>query len=109
MELTLSKIQRHGEDDSMVHMSIEAEYGWKGDMYRDHIQITFNGKKREAFITAKILNPGGGMILERLYDLIAGTHYTARSVANPPLLIIEMLAEKIYMKYNEEEVHRVLS
>jgi hypothetical protein len=109
MELILSKIQRHGEDDSMIHMSIEAEYGWKGEMYKDHIQLTYNGKKREAFITAKVLNPGAGMIVERMYELIAGTHYTSRTVKNPPLLIIEALAEKIYLKYNEEEVRRVLS
>ena len=109
MELTLIKIQRHGEDDSMVHMSIEAEYGWKGEMYRENIQLNYNGKKREAFITAKIMSPGGGMLVERMYDLICGTHYTSRTVKNPPLMILETLAEKIFLKYNEEEVRRVLS
>ncbi len=109
MELTLSKIQRHGEDDSTVQMSIEAEYGWKGEMYRDNVQITYNGKKREAFITTKILNPGAGMIIERLYELILGSQYASRSVKNPPLRIIEALAEKINLAYNEEEVHVMLS
>lgn len=109
MELTLSKIQRHGEDDSTVLMSIEAEYGWKGEMYRDNIQLTYNGRKREAFITVKILNPGSGMIIERLYELIIGSHYASRTVKNPPLQILEVLAEKIHLTYNEEEIHRALS
>jgi hypothetical protein len=108
MELTLTKIQRHGEDESTIHMAIEAEYGWKGEMFKDNIQLTYNGKKREAFITAKILNPGAGMIVERMYELISGTHYTSRTIKNPPLLIIETLAEKIFLKFNEEEVRRVL-
>jgi hypothetical protein len=109
MELTLSKIQRHGEDDSTVLMSIEAEYGWKSEMYRDNIQITYNARKREAFITAKILNPGAGMIVERLYELIIGSQYASRTVKNPPLQILEVLAEKIHLAYDEEEVRRTLS
>ncbi|HOD14373.1 MAG TPA: hypothetical protein PK307_02890 [Spirochaetota bacterium] len=109
MELTLSKIQRHGEDDSTVLMPIEAEYGWKGDMNRDNIQLAYNGRKREAFITVKILNPGSGMIIERLYELIIGSHYASRTVKTPPLQILEVLAEKIHLTYNEEEIHRALT
>lgn len=109
MEMTLSRLQRHGDDDSTIVMSIEAGYGWKGDMYKDNVQITYNGKKREAFITVKVANPGAGMISERLYELITNSHYSSRSVKNPPLHIIEVLAEKVGLSYNEEEVRRVLS
>jgi hypothetical protein len=109
MELVLSKIYRHGEDNSMVHMSIEATYGWKGDMVTDIIQINYNGKKREAFIAAKLLNPGAGKVIEKMIEVIAGINYTARSVKNPPLLILEVLAEKILLQYDEQETRRILS
>lgn len=90
-------------------LSIEADYGWKGEMYRDNIQVTYNGKKREAFIASKIVNPGSGMIIERLYELIFESNYASRTVKNPPLHIIEQLAEKINLAYNDEEVRRVLA
>ena len=32
-------------------------------MFRDIIQINYNGKKREAFITARVLNPGAGAVM----------------------------------------------
>jgi hypothetical protein len=109
MELTLNKIYLHGEENAMVHMSIEADYGWKGEMYKDLIQINYNGKKREAFITAKLMNPATGKILDRMIELITGSNYAGRTVKNPPRHIIEVLAEKIYLQYDEEEVRRVLS
>jgi hypothetical protein len=109
MELKLVKIYRHGEDDSMTHLSIEAAYGWQGVMYRDIIQINYNGKKREAYLTVKLLNPGAGAIAERLIDIITGIDYAANRVANPPLMILEVLAEKIYLKYDEDEVRQALS
>ncbi|MBN2160443.1 MAG: hypothetical protein JW807_13700 [Spirochaetes bacterium] len=109
MELVLSKIYRHGEDNSMVHMSVEATYGWKGEMVKDTIQINYNGKKREAFITAKLLNPGVGLILEKMAEVITGVNYAGLSVTNPPLVILEVLAEKILLRYDERNVRRILS
>jgi hypothetical protein len=109
MELKLAKIYRHGEDNSMVHLSIEATYGWKGDMRTDIIQINYNGIKREAFITVKLVSPGVGTIVARLVEIITGVNYTARSVKNPPLMILELLAEKIFLQYDEAEVRQALA
>ena len=109
MELKLIKIYRHGEDNSMVHMSIEANYGWKDDMCKDIIQLNYNGKKREAFITVKLSNPGVGKIADRIIEIITGISYTARSVRNPPLMILEILAEKLYLQYNDQEALEALS
>jgi type III secretion system FlhB-like substrate exporter len=109
MELELIKINRHGEDNSMVRMSLEAHYGWKDNMCRDIIQINYNGKKREAFITVKLLHPGAGKIADRIIETVTEIDFTARSVKNPPLLILETLAEKLSLRYNDQEARDALS
>jgi type III secretion system FlhB-like substrate exporter len=109
MELRLIKINRHGEDNALVRISLEADYGWKEDMCKDVIQINYNGKKREAFITVKLLNPGVGKIADRIIEIVTGIDFTARSVKNPPLLILETLAEKLYLHYNDREAREALS
>jgi len=109
MELKLGKINRFGEDNSMVRMSLEADYGWKDDMHSDIIQITYNGKKREAFLTVKLLHPGVGKIADRIIEIVAEIDFTARSVKSPPLLMLETLAEKLYLRYDEHEARAALS
>jgi type III secretion system FlhB-like substrate exporter len=109
MELKLIKINRHGEDNSMVRMSLEADYGWKDDMYSDIIQLTYNQKKREAFITVKLSHPGVGKIADRIIEIVTEIDFTARSVKNPPLLMLETLAEKLYLKYNDREAREALA
>ncbi len=109
MELKLIKINRLGEDNSMVRISLEADYGWKDEMHSDVIQITYNGKKREAFITVKLLHPGVGKIADRIIEIITEIDFAARSVKNPPLLILETLAEKLYLRYHEQDARDALS
>lgn len=109
MELRLIKIKRHGDDNSMVRISLEADYGWKEDMCRDVIQINYNGKKREAFITVKLLHPGVGQIADRIIEIVTEVDLTARSVANPPLAILETLAEKLNLRYNDRDAREALS
>jgi hypothetical protein len=108
MELKLVKIYRHGEDNSMAHLSIEAAYGYRGAMCRDIIQINYNGKKRETFMTAKVQNPGAGAVIERMIEAITAFDYTSAKVKNPPLMILEILAERLNLQYSEEEATRVL-
>jgi hypothetical protein len=109
MELKLNKIYRAGDDGSIVHISIEATYGWNGDMCRDMIRINYNENKREAFMTVKMLNPGVGALAARILELITGINYHAKSVKNPPRFIIEMLAEKLSLQYDPLEVDKHLS
>ncbi len=108
MELKLVKSYLHGEDNSMAHLSIEAAYGYRGVMCRDTIQINYNGKKREAFIAAKVLNPGAGTVIERMIEAITAVDYSSSRVKNPPLLILETLAERLNLKYDTEEAERTL-
>ena len=108
MELKLNKIYRAGDDGSIVHISIEATYGWGGDMFRDAIRIYYNEKKREAFMTVKALNPGIGAVAARILELMTGTNYRAASVKNPPRFVIEMLAEKLSLQYDSHEVDKHL-
>ncbi len=109
MELKLVKIYRHGEDNSMAHLSIEAAYGYHGAMYRDIIQINYNGKKREAFITARVLNPGAGAVIERMIEALTAVDCSSTRIANPPLRILETLAERLNLAYSREEAERALS
>jgi hypothetical protein len=107
MELKLLKIYRHGEDNSMVHLSIEAAYGYRGEMCKDIIQINYNGKKREAFITVKVLNPGAGAVIERILEALTTVDISSPRVKNPPLLMLETLAERLNLQYNIEEAKQV--
>ena len=109
MELRLIKITKHGEDNALVRMFLEADYGWKDNMCRDIIQINYNGKKREAFITVKLLHPGVGKIADRIIEIVTEIDFTARSVKSPPLVILETLAEKLYLQYNDQEARDALS
>ncbi|HOT44765.1 MAG TPA: hypothetical protein PLM53_07285 [Spirochaetota bacterium] len=108
MELKLVKMYRHGEDDSMAHLSIEASYGYGGKMCSDIIQINYNGKKREAFIAARVLNPGAGAVIERMIEAITTVDYAAPKVKNPPLLMLEVLAERLNLRYDSDEAARAL-
>lgn len=103
MELKLVKIYRHGDDNSMAHLSIEADYGYRGKMCRDIIQINYNGKKREAFIAVKVQNPGAGAVIERIMEALASADFASSSVKNPPLVMLEILAERLNLQYSEEE------
>ncbi len=108
MELTLIKVSRHGENNSAVHFSIEASYGWEGEMHREIIQLNYNGMRRELFVTVKVKNPGTGSIAERIINMLGEINYAARSVKNPPLLIIEKLAEHLTLEYNPADIDKVL-
>ena len=47
-------------------MSIEAHYGWNGEMHGDIIKLNYNGIKDQTFLTVKAKNPGIGSIIERI-------------------------------------------
>ena len=108
MELKLVKIYRHGEDNSMVHFSIEAWYGYNEEMCKDVIQINYNGKKREAFITAKLHNRGAGAVVERIIEAVTSVDYSSPAVKNPPLMIVETLSELLNLRFNSDDANRVL-
>lgn len=99
---------RHGGDDSMAHLPIEASYGYRGKMCSDTIQINYNGKKREAFIAASVLNPGAGAVIESMIEVIATVDYASPKVKNPPLLMLEVLAERLNLLYDSGEASRAL-
>jgi hypothetical protein len=106
MELRLNKIYRLRDEKEIVHMAIEATYGWKGEMCRDLVQINYNGNKREAYLTVKMIKPGVGVVVECIIELVAGINYQGKSVKNPPLFIIEKLSEKLNLQYDPLEVDR---
>jgi hypothetical protein len=104
MELKLNKIYRVRDDNPLVHISIEATYGWQGKMHRDILQINYNEKKREAYLTVKMLNPGVGTVAARIIELVTGVDYQASTVKDPARFIIERLAEKLSLQYDPHEV-----
>jgi hypothetical protein len=108
MDLKIHKIYRHGEDNAMVYLAIETHYGYRGDMFRDILQINYNGKKRDAFITVKMRNPGIGLVIERIVEFINTMDLKADSVKNPPLEIIETLGEKLNLRYDRDMVMQAL-
>ena len=108
MELKLVKSYRHGEDDSMAHLSIEATYGYSGEMCRDIIQINYNGKKREAFIAVRVQNFGAGTVMERIIEAMTAVDFTSPQVKNPPILILEALAERLNLRYDRGEAEKTL-
>ncbi len=108
MELKINKIYRARDGSPMVHMSIEATYGWQGEMCRDILQINYNEGKREAFLTVKMVNPGVGPVALRIIELITGINYQAGAIKNPSRFIIEQLAEKLFLQYDHDEVDKQL-
>ncbi len=87
----------------MAYLSIEASYGYRGDMCRDIIQINYNGKKRETFITARVQNPGAGEVVQRIIEALTAVDFSSSRIKNPPLMIVETLAERLNLKYNSDE------
>lgn len=108
MEIKLIKVSRHGENNSVVHFSIQISYGWEGEMQTEIIQLNYNGLKRELFVTVKVKNTGTGSIAERVINVLGEINYASQSVKNPPLLIIEKLAEHLSLEYDAAEVEVML-
>ena len=108
MEFKLVKASRHGDNNSVAHFSIEVSYGWEGEMHQEILQLNFNELKRELFVTVKVKSPGIGSIAERVITVLGGVNFSAGSVSNPPLLIVEKLAEHLRLEYDPDEVDRLL-
>jgi len=108
MNLKLKNIHKYGKDDSMIFISIEVNYGWKGKMYGDIIKVNYNSIKRDAYITVKLKNPGVGHVIEHLVEYIATIDFKDKALINPPRIVIEKLADKFDMEYDFELVNNVL-
>ena len=104
MELKLNKINCYGDNNSMIFLSIVAEYGWEGKMCSDIIKLNYNGKKREAFLTVKIQNSGVGLIIERIIEILNDIFNKNDKKDNQIKKIIEKMSENFKFKYNRESV-----
>ncbi|MFC1670838.1 hypothetical protein ACFL20_10640 [Spirochaetota bacterium] len=104
MDLKLKKIYSYGEDKSLLFISIEAVYGWENEMYGDIIKINYNMKKRDAYLTVKIKNPGIAVITEKIIELLTKINISDNSLKNPPLVIIERMGEILGMEYDPKMV-----
>ena len=108
MNLKLKKIHSYGKDKSLLLISIEAVYGWDNKMYGDLIKINFNLKKREAYLTVKVKNPGIALVTERIIELLAKIHISDSTLKNPPLVMIERMGEILGMEYDPKMVIKEL-
>ena len=102
------KINCYGDNCSNVYMAIKALYGWNGKQCGDIIKLNYNGLKREAFLTVKAINPGVGLVLERIIDLVKGINLHNTALDNPMKAIIEILVEKLELEYDSNIVQKVL-
>ncbi|MCP4131648.1 MAG: hypothetical protein GY754_11780 [bacterium] len=108
MNLKLKNIYPYGDDKTMLFVSIEAKYGWKGETCNDVIKINYNGKKREAFLTVKIENPGVGLLAERIIEVITTIDFKQDVTRNPVVIVIERLSDSLGMEYKREMLEDAL-
>ncbi len=55
-----------------------------------------------------MLNPGAGAVIESMIEVIATVDYASPKVKNPPLLMLEVLAERLNLLYDSGEASRAL-
>ncbi len=90
-------------------MSIEVHYGWNEAMYADIIKLNYNGVKEQIFLTVKVKNPGMGIVMESFISILKDIDLREDAHANPPELIIEILSQKMGMKYDHGKVEELMA
>lgn len=108
MRLKLLKINCRSEDISRVHMSIKARYNFEGEEFSDTIQLNYNGRSRDIYLTVKAVDPGIGLVIERVIDVVKDISTEGGEPAAHLKLVIDLLFEKLGMEYDTNAVAVVL-
>ncbi len=108
MELKLKKISQYGENGEMLQIAITVDYGYNGEMFSDLLRFTYNMRKREAYLTVRIHNPGVGSLVDQILSYITRIDFRSYSLKNPPLLVLQHLSDKFGLQYDEVKVARAL-
>jgi len=109
MILKLKNITRSESDKSKVTLSLEAYYGFEGREYGDIIRINLDVKKKTAYCTVRIKNPGAGFaasrIVEHLSKIIIDKYVGKKYLE----VVIETLTEKFGMESDPDNIASFLS
>jgi hypothetical protein len=109
MEFTLRNIYCYGEHDSNIFMSIGVLYGWSEAMHTDVIRLNYDGAREKIFLTVKAKNPGIGIVIESIISLLMDIDSRKDGSENKLELIIDILSQKLGMKYDHEKVEGVIA
>jgi hypothetical protein len=109
MEFTLRNIYCYGEHDSNIFMSIGVLYGWSEAMHTDVIRLNYDGTKEQIFLTVKAKNPGMGIVIESIINLLKDINSRKDGSENKLELIIDILSQKLGMKYDHEKVEGTIA
>jgi len=104
MDLTLKSLQHHGNDNNTFLIKVGISFAWDDDMINDSILVTYSKTKHDAQVTVRAQYRGISIVAARIIEVIADIDF--KTYGNPPMVIIEKLAENLHMSYNEEEIER---
>ena len=108
MRLKLLKINCRSEDISKVHISIKAQYNFEGEEFADVIQLNYKGRSREIYLTVKAVDPGIGLVIERIIDVVKDISAGDGGPEAHLKLVIDQLSEKLGMEHDSNTVAQVL-
>ncbi len=109
MQLKMIKMSCGGDDSSWIYVSIKAQYGWQGEERTGTVKLTYNGLKKDLYLTVKAASPGISLVLERIIDIINGIESQDAASNGHFKSIIELLQEKLKLEYDSELVQSVLT
>lgn len=81
-------------------MSIKACYGWDGADCTDIIQVNYSGRSAEAYFTVKAVNPGIGLVLERIIRIIKEAGPDRSQKAGYLKSAFDVLSDKLGLEYD---------
>ncbi len=108
MELKLKTVHRNTDNPVMIFASIEAHYGYEGAMYDDILRINYHCEKKEAYLTITCLNPGIGMVAERVAQFISSVMNQPRTSVDPFVNLIESMGERLLLQYDPDSLRSLI-
>lgn len=108
MELSLRNIYCYGEENSNLYISMEVHYGWNEAMHADIVKLNYNGVKKQIFLTIRAKNPGMGAVIESIISSLRDID-SSEDATNTPERIIEILSQKLGMRYDHARVEEVMA
>lgn len=108
MEFTLRNIYCYGEENINLFISMEVHYGWNEAMYADIVKLNYNGVKKQIFLTVRAKNPGMGSVIESIISSLRDID-SSEGATNTPERIIDILSQKMGMRYDHEKVGEVIA
>ena len=106
MECSVRKVYCHDDENSRVYMSLEVRYGSGGEMLREIVSLNYNGWKRRVMLTVNAVNPGIGLVIERIIDIVRDIDFVNVS-GNPFEQIIVKFEKALDLKYDRIVMQKI--